>query len=458
MADMIRPEDIRRIISDSDRRRPGDERAPEPLTRRTAVDEPQFDDPGNDYGEAVPAAVELDPPSRSQSQPPTPDPEGRLPSTYPEQPQARSTWIDPPQSREAAVPRPAPVSAPEYVDPDAPVADQQPYPPAARPQGRSRPPLGGYDGPPLDAPSSFAEEVPEESLEEEVFEEAPPRRKRRFLLPLLGGVLLFLIAGAALVLFGDPGQRQVAGVDAPTLKAQVEVDKVKPDVPGGLQVPNRDVQVLDQTAASNEPEAIVLQPPPEEPAPVPPVPQVAQPEAEPVTPTEPAEDQIAAIIQENEGDAGLAGTAPSADRLAAPGLAIPPRPSAKLDGREAAVAAALGGSAPAAETPAAEATTAPATTASATTGSSGQAAASDGFLVQLASLTSPEAAERSWQTMSTRHGTELSGLSHSVQKIEIEGRGTFYRLRAGPFADRAAADARCQQLKDKGQACIVVAP
>ncbi len=453
MADMIRPEDIRRIISDSDRRRPLDESAPEPLTRRTAVDEPHFDESSDHDAESAPLSPEMAEPGLSHARSTAAD--------FRSLPQAgASAWIDPPGS-----PGPAGRPAAPTLDPDGYGAagrfEAEVSRAPAEPRGGAAIDHGGYDGPPLGAP--------EEPIQEEVYEEAPPpRRKRRLLLPLLGLVALLIGAGAV-VLFGTRGQEQVAGVEAPTLKAQVEVDKVKPSVPGGLEVPNRDVQVLDQTASRGEPEAVVLQPPPEEPTPLPPVPQVVQPEAEaaPVAAQaeNQAEDQIAAIIEESEGQGALEGTAPSADRLAAPGLAIPPRPSAKLDGREDTVAAALSGSTPASETTtettaptatAPETTTAPDTTTAATTAN--QTTAGQGYLVQLASLTSAEAAERSWQTMSSRHSAQLSGLSHSVQKIEIEGRGTFYRLRAGPFADREAASARCQQLKDKGQACIVVAP
>lgn len=474
MADMIRPDDIRRIISDNDRRRPGEARASEPLTRRTAVEAPSFDEAADE--------VYADEDYRDHAVEPAAEEAAELRESYPLDgepggpPQSTAgAWIDPPAAGRGTARAAAAAADPDLAqsvsfDPqERPIEHERSVESARHRQvetpGRPAPePMDGYDGPALGPPEDLAEPDVAE------LEEAPPRRRRWGLLAL--GVLVLLVLGAAAVLFGMREQDQVAGgVEAPTLKAQVEVDKVKPSVPGGLEVPNRDVQVLDQSATRSEPEAVVLQPPPEEPVALPPVPQVAEPEAEAAAAPAPAEDQIAAIIEGNEAQdgstqdglaqGGLTGTAPSADRLAAPGLAIPPRPSAKLDGREAQVAAALEGAAPAAAASTAAASTAaaaqPAATTEAAASTANQPAASDGVLVQLASLTSAAAAERSWQSMLSRHGAQLSGLTHSVQKIEIEGRGTFFRLRAGPFADRAAAQARCQQLKDKGQACIVVA-
>ncbi len=427
MADMIRPEDIRRIISDSDRRQPGEAREPSPLTRRAAVEAPQLAEP-------------------DLTEPSLRGPEASVSETEDKPAGPPGGWIDPPS---AVTPERRVVEPTPALEPEPP-----PEPGRWQEEPDAGTDLGGYDGPPLGAP--------ERDFEADLAEEAPaPRRRRRILLPLL--VVLLALAGlAAAYLYGFKGKGIGPSMEAPTLKAQVEVDKVKPSEPGGLQIPNRDVQVLDQSASRSELQAVVLQPPPEEPAPLPPVPQpkVAT-EPDPAVSASEAEDQIAAVIQQSQSEGGLEGTAPTDGRLAGPGLVIPPRPSAKLDGREDAVAAALaGGSAPAASEASAAASepkeTTEATASTTTTASS--AATSGAFLIQLASLDSAEAAEQSWKTMSPRQAAQLSGLSHSVQRVEIEGRGTFYRLRAGPFADRAAAQARCAKLKDAGQACIVVAP
>ncbi len=42
-----------------------------------------------------------------------------------------------------------------------------------------------------------------------------------------------------------------------------------------------------------------------------------------------------------------------------------------------------------------------------------------------------------------------------MQEIDIEGRGTFFRIQTGPFPNRATAQDICAQLKAGGQDCIV---
>ncbi len=42
-----------------------------------------------------------------------------------------------------------------------------------------------------------------------------------------------------------------------------------------------------------------------------------------------------------------------------------------------------------------------------------------------------------------------------VAPVDLAGRGTFYRVQAGYFPDRASAEAVCKQLKAKRQDCLV---
>ena len=44
----------------------------------------------------------------------------------------------------------------------------------------------------------------------------------------------------------------------------------------------------------------------------------------------------------------------------------------------------------------------------------------------------------------------LNGLVARIQKVSIEGRGEFHRVRLGPFRDRAALDAAHARLRDLG--------
>ena len=51
----------------------------------------------------------------------------------------------------------------------------------------------------------------------------------------------------------------------------------------------------------------------------------------------------------------------------------------------------------------------------------------------------------------------LGSLGLNVQAVKLD-RGTFYRIQAGPLADRAAASSLCGKLKGRNQDCLIVAP
>ena len=89
--------------------------------------------------------------------------------------------------------------------------------------------------------------------------------------------------------------------------------------------------------------------------------------------------------------------------------------------------------------------------------SSAAAASPSGGQVQLFSARSREAALAAWNRLSLEEKELLGGLSSRVVKAEVPERGVFYRLRAGPLADRAAAKRLCGLLKGRGRDCFVPA-
>ncbi len=80
---------------------------------------------------------------------------------------------------------------------------------------------------------------------------------------------------------------------------------------------------------------------------------------------------------------------------------------------------------------------------------------SGNFVVQLASLPSQNAADQTWTRIFSRMTDILSGYQKDVQVADLGAKGVFYRLRIGYFPDRSAAGNLCQQLKSRGQDCIV---
>lgn len=80
------------------------------------------------------------------------------------------------------------------------------------------------------------------------------------------------------------------------------------------------------------------------------------------------------------------------------------------------------------------------------------AVAGAGWRVQLGAFASPAMARGQWSSISARVGG-LAGLRPSYEPA-----GALTRLRAGPLANRAAADRVCASAKAAGQACFPVAP
>jgi len=78
------------------------------------------------------------------------------------------------------------------------------------------------------------------------------------------------------------------------------------------------------------------------------------------------------------------------------------------------------------------------------------------YYVQLASVPSNDAARRLQAKLRQRHAGTLGDQAMSIQEAQLEKLGTVYRLRVGPFGEKAAARHICRALKEKRQACYVV--
>ena len=76
-------------------------------------------------------------------------------------------------------------------------------------------------------------------------------------------------------------------------------------------------------------------------------------------------------------------------------------------------------------------------------------------VVQLGAYGSEKAAVEYWQESKAKYPSYFSGLSPIYQPVVTADGRTLYRLRVGPFKDRAAADRLCLNLKSQSQACIV---
>lgn len=104
-------------------------------------------------------------------------------------------------------------------------------------------------------------------------------------------------------------------------------------------------------------------------------------------------------------------------------------------------------------------TTAPAATttvASAdTSGTAPTSSVADNFHIQLAAVKSEAEANKAWKRILAKHTDVLGSLTVHIVRADLGTQGIYYRVQAGPFADKASAAAVCDQLKTAGQQCLV---
>jgi len=80
---------------------------------------------------------------------------------------------------------------------------------------------------------------------------------------------------------------------------------------------------------------------------------------------------------------------------------------------------------------------------------------SGGATIQLGSFPSSALAAAQWSKVKGANQELLGAYSPEIVEATIPGKGVWYRLRVGGFADKSAAKGVCQQLSAVGQACIL---
>lgn len=85
------------------------------------------------------------------------------------------------------------------------------------------------------------------------------------------------------------------------------------------------------------------------------------------------------------------------------------------------------------------------------------ASAPTGVMIQLGSFPNAALAASAWSKIKSANQDLLADHSPAIKPAEIPGKGTWFRLRVGGFADKAEAQTACQQLTTAGQACILAA-
>jgi len=251
----------------------------------------------------------------------------------------------------------------------------------------------------------------------------------------------------------------------PLVKAEPGPTKVKPDNPGGQEIPFQDSTVYERltTNGSQKPVAEKLLPPPEEPATrTPPAPPpiaettaLAPPQEAQALPPLPPPTQQAATPLPPPVDAG----APTA-LAPSPGAIViqpppPPLPKVVQAAPPPPKPAAVEAKKPEPAKPGANSIAALIAEAGPTAPAAPKAASGGGgYHLQLSAVRSADAVPSEWARLKHRY-PELAGLSSSTHKIDTPDKGTFYRVEAGPL-DEAAAKSTCTRLRGQGLGCIVV--
>lgn len=283
---------------------------------------------------------------------------------------------------------------------------------------------------------------PGESFEERKNE---INRSKNVFIGTVSGIALAAVVGWFVL---SPRYAAENTADIPVIRRPQTAVKVQPAEPGGMEILNQDKSVYDiiekkDTAA---PAVENLLPPPEEPQ----LPTVSA-AAEPNLPAPaPAVRQAEEIIKAEDIK-----IAPAPEPKAAPEEAPKPEPATIAQAAAAPVEKAPEAapqkteSKPAETKPVAPAVKAPETKTEVKT-----VAVSGPWQVQLISSPNRKAVDTAWDGLVKKYPV-LKSQPREIETADLGAKGTFYRLKAGGFAERAGADRLCNDIKALGGTCIV---
>ncbi|WP_096704444.1 SPOR domain-containing protein [Magnetospirillum sp. 15-1] len=274
---------------------------------------------------------------------------------------------------------------------------------------------------------------------------------------LIGGAV---IAVGAIVAAGlhFVGGRKGGGLGVPVIKADDRPIKTRPDDRGGMQVPNQDKLVYERmdSAGEGEPKVERLMPQPEAAKAPPKTISVPPLSAEPPPPAPVASRP--APIPPKPGEPPAPKTAPAAK------VAVQPMEASPIPPAAAPVPPAYQPVQERAAAPAQPEHMAPAVVAQAprtappppapTPATSAKAPASGEFVVQLGAVRAADQADKEWLRIQKANADLLGALKSDIVRVELPGKGTFWRVRAAPLSEQAARQL-CAELTARSQGCIV---
>lgn len=287
-------------------------------------------------------------------------------------------------------------------------------------------------------------------------------RKKVMLWGGLAAAALLALVIIAAVFSGHEQKVARLPAEAPLIKGEQQPIKVSPESPGGMQVPNQEMLVYERMHGSPgaAPPVERLLPEPEQPL-APPQPKSSAPPAEPPaldSGSEPIPAAPASQEAVSPPAAPPAATAPALPEAPAAATSLPELPAPVAPAPKASTAPAPPKPAPPPKAAAPE-KPAPKTTAPEKPAAAAKPAKSVGrYQVQLLAGRNAEDVRSAWSKLKAKNTDLLGSLSPTLAPAELSGRGTYYRLRAGPLESEAKARALCDRLSGRGASCIIIRP
>ncbi|OAN44052.1 energy transducer TonB [Paramagnetospirillum marisnigri] len=280
-------------------------------------------------------------------------------------------------------------------------------------------------------------------------------------------IVVAVVAVGAIVAAGLHflGGKKGAGLGVPVIRADDKPIKMRPPPGdrGGMQVPNQDKLVYERMEQGTDAEPKVERLLPQAEAPKAP-PKLAQP-VETLIPLQPQiQPQPAPVPQRptaplaaKPGEPPNPKAAPTPKVAAQPmeGAATVPPPAppsapayqpvqARTPAQDQVITPAQVASAPAAPSPAAM----PAPAVPKASGGIGD------YVIQLGAVRAQDLAEKEWARIQKGNADLLGTLRPDIVRVELEGKGVFWRVRAAPLTEQAARQI-CAELAHRSQGCIV---
>ena len=241
-------------------------------------------------------------------------------------------------------------------------------------------------------------------------DEESRRRPRRVFATVLTLLVMGLFSGGLWLAYIEVTRHaggEPASGGVPLIRADERPTKVKPEQPGGMEIPDRDKLIYNPTRTVVE----HLLPPPEKPM------------TRPLPPP----------------------TAPSQTETARPQAAAPPPPAPGTPVNPPAVTP-VSQPQPQTAGKAAQAGPAPSKPAGGKAG---------GIRLQLGSVRSEDAARQEWERIKRKSTDLLGNLSATPIRTDLGDKGIYYRIQTGPVADLPAAERICSELKQRSIGCII---